>query len=153
MNIRSAFHHDVLPIAALERAVFAGEAYPASFLYQAMDLWPDLVCLAEEDRRILGYALGAPALDAGVGWILSAAVDPEARGRGVGASLVEWLIARLHDAGLRRIVLTVHPENQAAVRLYRRLGFVAEEALPEYFGSGEPRLRMRLSRAATFQHE
>ena len=146
MIVRSALPGDVPTLAALEGAVFGGEAYPASFLYQAVDLWSDLVCLAEDDLRIVGYALGAPALEPGVGWILSAAVDPAARGRGIGAALAEWLIGRLQDADLRQILLTVHPENGAAVRLYRRLGFVAEEAIPDYFGPGEPRLRMRLSR-------
>lgn len=55
-------------------------------------------------------------------------VDPAARGRGVGALLVEECLRRARAAGKRRMVLSTGPEMTAAHRLYERLGFTR---LPE----------------------
>jgi GNAT superfamily N-acetyltransferase len=54
---------------------------------------------------------------------LVVAVAPENRGRGVGRSLLEALIARAAEHGYDRLALNVHIRNPAA-RLYSRIGFV-----------------------------
>jgi len=49
-------------------------------------------------------------------------VEPEARGQGVGAALMEALVA--HARGLvEQLTLAVVTDNAAAIALYRRLGF------------------------------
>lgn len=56
-------------------------------------------------------------------YIGSIAVDPQARGQGVGSFLMEWAhqIARFEDCS--RLVLDVESENFPAQRFYERLGF------------------------------
>ncbi|MFZ5850118.1 MAG: GNAT family N-acetyltransferase [Actinomycetota bacterium] len=56
------------------------------------------------------------------------AVDPDARGRGLGELLVRACVERATRAGDRWLVLSTHPRMAAAHRLYRRLGFTR---LPE----------------------
>jgi ribosomal protein S18 acetylase RimI-like enzyme len=56
------------------------------------------------------------------------AVDPCARGRGVGELLVTECLARARAAGRQRMVLSTDPRMTAAHRLYARLGFTR---LPE----------------------
>lgn len=51
------------------------------------------------------------------------AVDPAARGRGVGELLVTACMERARAAGKSRMVLSTDPRMAAAHRLYRRLGF------------------------------
>jgi ribosomal protein S18 acetylase RimI-like enzyme len=51
-------------------------------------------------------------------------VDPTARGLGVGELLVRAVLAAAAEQGLERVVLEVAHENEPAVALYRRLGFV-----------------------------
>ncbi len=50
-------------------------------------------------------------------------VDPAARGGGLGARLVEALVAALEGRGAERVVLYVAARNPLAARLFRRLGF------------------------------
>ena len=55
-------------------------------------------------------------------------VAAEARGRGVGETLVRHVMALAASRGIRRVVLNTGPEMQSAQRLYERLGFAR---LPE----------------------
>ncbi|MFC4455692.1 GNAT family N-acetyltransferase [Deinococcus sonorensis] len=51
-------------------------------------------------------------------------VKPEARGQGVGEQLMRELLAQARQMeGLRQVQLSVTTSQQAALRLYRRLGF------------------------------
>jgi ribosomal protein S18 acetylase RimI-like enzyme len=54
-------------------------------------------------------------------YIAGVGVLPEARGRGLGAALTSWLIARGFARGAT--LAHLHPDDDAAARLYGRLGF------------------------------
>ena len=64
-------------------------------------------------------------LGIGAGWAGLGAVwtDPAYRGRGLAAHLTAGLAALLRDEDIALIHLQVEHDNDAAVRLYRRLGF------------------------------
>jgi GNAT superfamily N-acetyltransferase len=55
---------------------------------------------------------------------LSIAVVPEARGQGVGRSLLDGLLQAARGDGFRALSLSVGDSNDAARRLYDRCGFV-----------------------------
>lgn len=57
--------------------------------------------------------------------ILSVAVAPEMRGRGIATRLVDHALERLRGRGVDRVRLEVRPWNQPALRVYTRLGFKA----------------------------
>ena len=46
-----------------------------------------------------------------------------ARGRGVGAALLQALVERAEDAGIWTIQAGIFPENEASIRLHERCGF------------------------------
>ena len=142
MNVRGAGVADLVPMAALDRAVFGDACYPAFFLRQALDLWPAHLWVAGDGAELAGYALGALSSRPGEGWLLSLAVDPAQRGRGLAQALAGELLRSFATAGIERVALTVTPGNGAAVRLYERLGFVVEAEEANYFGPGERRWRM-----------
>lgn len=146
MHLGEAAPADVPALAALERDVFGDEAYPAFFFRQAMDLWAPFFLVAEEGGRLLGYALAAPSAGGADACVLSAGVHPAHRGKGVATDLLRALLERLDAAAIEAVWLTVHPENAGAVRLYQRLGFEATGEEADYFGDGEPRLRMERRR-------
>jgi len=50
-------------------------------------------------------------------------VEPFHRGRGIGSALILAALLGLHHLGIQRVGLEVTAENEAAVRLYRQLGF------------------------------
>jgi L-phenylalanine/L-methionine N-acetyltransferase len=59
--------------------------------------------------------------------LLGIAIAPDWQGRGVGRALMQRLLAWADDwAGVLRIELQVHVDNERAQALYRSLGFVEE---------------------------
>lgn len=64
---------------------------------------------------------GAP----GVGHISSIATRPSARGRGLGAAITSWVTRRLLAEDCDVVTLGMYGNNDTAIRLYARLGFLA----------------------------
>lgn len=58
--------------------------------------------------------------------ILGMGLLPGYRGRGGGKALLTRAVTEGHAKGLHRIELDVHADNEAAIALYRRCGFVEE---------------------------
>jgi ribosomal-protein-alanine N-acetyltransferase len=72
---------------------------------------------------------------------MNIAVDPDARGRGIGSALLEELFSRGgHDAGY---TLEVRTSNAPAIRLYERFGFHPAGMRTRYYAdTGEDALIM-----------
>jgi L-amino acid N-acyltransferase YncA len=127
--------------------VEAGESYaypPDLTSDQARDLWlydpPGQTVVLVEDDRVLGSATMGPNRP-GRGAHLGTAsfmVSSEARGRGVGRSLGEYVVQWHRDQGFRGIQFNAVVEtNTAAVRLWTSLGFEVVGTVPEAFESRE----------------
>lgn len=91
----------------------------------------ELLVAEDADGRIVGSVAFAPgdsplAETAGPGeaGFRMLAVDPAARGRGVGEALVRACLERAAALGARVVRLSTQPDMHAAHRLYERLGFV-----------------------------
>ena len=65
--------------------------------------------------------------------ILSLAVAPLARRRGVGAALLGHLIAQRDAQNIGAIWLEVATDNMAAIRLYEKIGFIVSGHRPDYY--------------------
>jgi len=67
------------------------------------------------------------------------AVRPEARGRGVGRALVDAVIKRAAEVGVRHLLLLTQPEMKTAHRIYEEAGFAR---LPDRDFSPEPSVNL-----------
>ena len=114
--------------SAYLEAIEPGESF-ASKAEELVDLslGPDPVCrtlIAEGGGEALGYV----AFHAGVWetykaiYVVSLFVRPEARGRGVGRSLMETVRQLGKEMGAGRIVWFVWKRNEAATAFYKNLG-------------------------------
>jgi ribosomal-protein-alanine N-acetyltransferase len=74
-----------------------------------------------EGEAVTAFALARVAADEAE--LLTLAVAPGARRRGVGAALVEAVAGAAAAAGARRLFLEVAADNAAALALYRGAGF------------------------------
>lgn len=72
-------------------------------------------------RRIAGFALIRQVADEAE--LLTIAVDPKWRGKGVGRALMDAVFADLLLSPARKMFLEVDEQNMAAIHLYEKLGF------------------------------
>jgi ribosomal protein S18 acetylase RimI-like enzyme len=63
-------------------------------------------------------------------WLEDLFVRADARGRGLGRSLLEAAVERARERGCLRIELDVNEENREALALYRSAGFTTEPKPP-----------------------
>jgi [ribosomal protein S18]-alanine N-acetyltransferase len=97
------------------RSMFAGElAKPSSICLGAFDA-------DGEEGTLVGYLIVSRYVDA---WhVMNVAVDPEHRGRGIAATMLERLFELTADDARRGYTLEVRVSNDTAIRLYERLSF------------------------------
>lgn len=63
-----------------------------------------------------------------IGEVYVLGVDPSVQGTGLGAVLTIAGLRHLHSRGLRQVLLYVEADNEAAVRVYRKLGFTVRHS-------------------------
>lgn len=147
-TVRRARPADLPALAALEAASFP-DPWSRRTLAAAVEDRFSLVLVAEEESEgaaagaLAGYAIFRRASDEAE--LLSLAVAPEARGRGLGRHLAEDGLSRLRQAGARTCYLEVRPGNAPALALYRRLGFRGIGRRRRYYRDGSDALVMVLA--------
>ena len=108
--------------AALEVLCFSDPWGQESFRdFSASRLYRTFGAAPAEDGDLAGYAVLQEV--AGEGELLRIAVDPTARGRGLGRKLLEAVTETAGEDGIQTIFLEVRQSNRAAVNLYRSAGF------------------------------
>lgn len=121
LRVRDAVAADLDAICAIERASFPDPWVPAMF---RAHLRPGVnaFLVADEGARLVGYAIAHTVAD--VADLLNIAVHPDARGRGIGAALLDALMARCAVRGAESMTLDVRESNAAARALYASRGFI-----------------------------
>jgi len=82
---------------------------------------PALWLVLHDDEGLVGAGLGE-RWEGDVGYIATLAVDPRARGRGHGRTLLIGLFDAFREAGLSVAELSVHGANRGAAALYESVG-------------------------------
>ncbi len=99
---------------------------------------------------LAGYLCPSLLLDAGE--ILDVAVGREFRGAGIGRLLVESSLRLFREQGANRVYLEVRASNEAAISLYRALGFGESGRRKRYYENGEDALLMDINLPSEVQH-
>jgi putative acetyltransferase len=89
----------------------------------------DLLLVAERNAEVVGTCglHPAPQMRRRHVWMLGISIDPEAQGQGVGSTLMQAVCDYADNwAAALRIELTVFTDNEHALALYRKFGFVIE---------------------------
>jgi GNAT superfamily N-acetyltransferase len=87
--------------------------------------------IAVEDGRRLGCVLMVEE-DAETARLRLLLVQPDGRGRGLGAALVDTALQFARDAGFARVVLWTNDPLKAAAHLYRERGFALVREEPHH---------------------
>jgi ribosomal protein S18 acetylase RimI-like enzyme len=95
---------------------------------RSLEAWQSMITpeyrgwIARRDGRAVGWVAGRLFSD-GRGWVQQIAVARSARGLGLGRALLLHSLADLRDHGATSFALGTQAANDAALGLYRRVGF------------------------------
>lgn len=136
-------------VAALEQRIFGPTAWTLEQFYAelAADRWLRAAIQREpaSEETVVGYVdVACSGRDSD---LMTIAVAPEQRGRGLGGRLLDLGLRAAASAGADRMLLEVRSDNPAE-GLYRRRGFERLDVRRDYYGRGVDALVMRRRLAA-----
>jgi [ribosomal protein S18]-alanine N-acetyltransferase len=121
------------------------ENYAAYFFIETYNTLPETFLVAESQGQVAGYIMcrlehGFSDLKklrfARKGHIISVAVMPDFRNRGIGHSLVEQALSALSAHHADECFLEVRISNIPAINLYKKMGFDITRTIPHYYFDG-----------------
>jgi ribosomal protein S18 acetylase RimI-like enzyme len=114
--------------AAVDRAAF-GEYWwlDAGMLADVCSATPrHRARVVEVDRQVTGSLISGRS--GSIGYVQRLSVHPDAHRRGLATTLLGDALTWMRRAGVTRVFVNTHTDNDAALALYRRIGF---RSLPE----------------------
>lgn len=139
--IRSARPKDFLAVAALDRLAWPQQ--PDTFIPDGEHIWRVWLEYAtvmvaaptnDSEVQIAGAAVMFPTTGDEL-FLHKIMVHPDHRRRGLGSKLMQAML----ESATKLVLLTVDPDNQAAVRLYQKMGFQIRETVSGFYRPHEDR--------------
>ena len=132
--IRKAKLYDVPAMARIERDSF-GSPWSAEEITKDVNAGGNVyVAVAECGGEKAGY--GEIRNIAGEAQIYNIAIAPEFRREGIGAALLRHMIEKAEGDGCSLVTLEVRSDNDAAMALYKKLGFREVGRRKGYYAKG-----------------
>ena len=136
VRTRTAGIEELPMIQRIENDCFQEERYSTEVLAEMLDEEGFETILVEEDEP-MGSATVNYRDDLVAAQLVSIAVLPRFRGKGVAKALLAEAEARVRKRGADRMVLQVGVTNVAALNLYLHQGYVLEGVIGDYYGPGK----------------
>lgn len=145
ITYRAATIVDVPVLVSLERSIFKDDPWSAGqFKEEIANIGQSrYYIVAESEGQIIGYA-GILFVSAGMeADILTLAVVPEHRRKGIGRAMLHDLMSWARSKGANSYMLEVRVKNDGALALYESEGFSKVGLRQNYYGPGKDATVMR----------
>jgi len=146
VHIRKAKPEDLLEVININM-ISLKEHYPEDFWRHHLEMWGEAFLVADLDSKVVGYVMCRVERGLGyinksllkkLGHIISIAVHPDYRGRGIGYSLMVEALRKLKEFyKVSEVYLEVRVSNESAIKLYEKLGFKKVQRIRFYYLDGE----------------
>jgi ribosomal-protein-alanine N-acetyltransferase len=142
ISIRRIRTSDLDRILAIESASFGKDAYDRKLFAEYLHKCGEMFLGAWKGRKLCGYVLTRISAGSTRAELISIAVDPLFRRKGVAAVMLESTLRRLRRREVVRFSLMVKLTNAAAHRFYQKYGFTPLRRVPAYYEDGEDGILM-----------
>ena len=135
-DLRDVHWTDIEQLARLDQELFADDAWSEQTWWAELAGRPRRDYVAGvEGAEVIGYA----GLDHGgeVADVMTVAVTPAARGRGLGWRLLDELEVRAAARRAASVMLEVRADNTSAIGLYERAGYAVVSTRRRYYQPGD----------------
>ncbi|SDX13916.1 ribosomal protein S18-alanine N-acetyltransferase [Marinobacter mobilis] len=141
IHIRPALRSDLDALTQLESQLFTSDQISRRSFRRFISMPRDRLLVAMRDQELIGYCLVFMHAATRLARIYSIGVHPDARGHGVGESLLHEAEALARQDGRIVMRLEVRKDNPAAIRLYQRLGYRQFGSYSDYYEDHSEALR------------
>jgi [ribosomal protein S18]-alanine N-acetyltransferase len=141
LEIRPFQSRDLARILEIEQASFGSDAWDRGLFLEYFRSCPELFLVARHGRRIGGYIITCAGPKEAE--LVSIAVDPRDRLRGLGRAMLDATLAQLRSRRVGSWWLMVETSNDAAIRFYESYGFLRKRRTKRYYGAGRDAWRMK----------
>lgn len=145
MIVRRAEPRDVSELYALEQKLFSIENYPLSRGSIAYHVRNNLLYIAEIDGDIAGYIL--VLIKRKNAKLYSIGISEAYRGKKVAQKMLGLISKELLSLGFKSLLLEVRIDNNAAMALYKKVGFNVVKRLKAFYRDGCDAYLMELNYA------
>lgn len=143
--IRRCDPSDIIPVMEINLKTLP-EHYSDYFYESLLAELPEAFLVAEIEKKLVGYIMCK--IEYGFsnfkklgfvkkGHVVSVAVLPDYRQKGIGRALVEESMAGVKLKRSDELYLEVRCSNNEAIKLYEKLGFIIKQRLKAYYRDGE----------------
>ncbi|RLE50540.1 MAG: ribosomal-protein-alanine N-acetyltransferase [Candidatus Methanomethylicota archaeon] len=133
IEVRKATLEDLPRVYEIELLSFK-DPYPFGYLKALYYLSP-IFLVATLNNEVVGYII-AMLKWGSLGHIISLAVHPHHRRKGIGKLLLNKTLNLLKGLGALTCRLEVREDNEPAISLYRSLGFLEDHRIKGYYKDG-----------------
>ena len=140
-TVREATLDDLDALVRLEDDSFDSDRLSRRSFRRFLQSDTDDLLVAADASGLLGYILLLKHRGTRLARLYSICVDRNARGRGIAEALMAAGEEAVRRAGCAHLRLEVRRDNQAAIALYRKLGYRLFGTIPNYYEDDEEALR------------
>ncbi len=152
VNVRQAMLTDIKDIIKINR-ICLPENYSFEFFYSILTEYGFACVVGEENNTITGYVLSRIekpfssyiGLQGDKGHIISVAVLPQYRRKGIAYQMMKQTMRRMLEANIHTIYLEVRKSNTPAIELYKKLNYYEKKEIKNYYRDGESAIVMEWS--------
>ncbi len=134
VTLRRGRSDDAAPLFRLEQEVFHLEQLPVRSFQRYLRIPSADLIVADHQGDCVGYALATYRAGGRAGWLISLAVSTRASGRGIGMALLQAIEDAARSRGFAALKLETRADNEAAIRLYDRAGYMCTGLKRAYYG-------------------
>jgi ribosomal-protein-alanine N-acetyltransferase len=135
---------DLKDILGIEKRAFPKSPYNRFTFWYYASAYADnflVYVLVDKEEKVVGYIIFYPS-----GHIVSVAVHPANRRRGIGTELVREVLKRTKG----NASVEVRESNEVAKEFYKHLGFSLQTIIPKYYGDEDALVMVRKGSESSF---
>lgn len=141
LEVRPFHSRDLDRILEIEQGSFGPDAWDRELFLEYFRRCPELFLIARHGRWISGYIITCTGPKEAE--LVSIAVDPRHRLRGLGRAMLDETLAELRSRQVSTWWLMVATSNAPAIRFYESYGFERKRRTKRYYGPGRDAWRMK----------
>jgi len=142
VRLRPAIKKDLAEMLVIERSSFGEDSYRKELIEQLLSGQEFHNVIAEMDDERVGYATFFEDAMRKRARLITIAVKPDYRNRGLAKAMLAFLEKEMQGQGLHTVSLEVGTSNLPATNLYLSQGYRIMGTIPNYYGKGKDAIYM-----------